>query len=190
MKKTWAAIGTVIGLGVAVFLLNRQIPPVTVQGGNTSTASVPGAQGNSPSLTDIVLKDLDGKEVKIADFNGKVVLIDFWATWCGPCKLEIPMLIELQKKYASRGLVILGVDIDEEGNDVVRKFMQTERFDVNGQKEAFNYPILVAPHSLGDKFGVDGYPTSVLISRDGHLAKITPGLVGLDELEKDVLSQF
>jgi cytochrome c biogenesis protein CcmG/thiol:disulfide interchange protein DsbE len=180
-NKTWAAIGTVVGLLLAIFLLNRQLPPVTAQ---------PNSGNNGALLTDIVMKDLDGKTVKIADLGGKVVLLDFWATWCGPCKYETPMLIELQNKYASRGFIVLGVAMDEGGKGVVEPYVRTERFDVQGKQLAMNFPIILGTSSLEEKFGVTGYPTTVLISRDGHLVKITPGLVSMDEIEKDILSQF
>ena len=90
--------------------------------------------------------------------------MNFWATWCEPCKIEIPWMIEFQEKYGPRGFTILGVSMDEEGKKAVEPFLEKERFDVNGQKEAMNYPILLGSDSIADKFGgIMGLPTSMLL---------------------------
>src|ERR1700737_182548 len=112
-------------------------------------------------------KDLDGKDASLDDYKGKVVLVNFWATWCDPCRVEIPWLIEMQQKYSARGFTVLGVAMDEEGRSVVAPFVEKERFDVNGGKSQMNYPIVVGGDAAADKFGgLLGYPTSILISRD------------------------
>ena len=113
--------------------------------------------------------------------------MNFWATWCDPCRGEIPWLIELQKKYGSRGFTILGASMDEEGKKVVQPFLDKERFDVDGQKEAMNYPILLANDSIAEKFGgVLGLPTSVLFTRDGKQSKRIVGPIKLDEISKAI----
>jgi cytochrome c biogenesis protein CcmG/thiol:disulfide interchange protein DsbE len=115
------------------------------------------------------------------------VLVNFWATWCGPCKIEIPWMIEFQKKYSSRGFTILGVSMDEEGKKVINPFLEKERFDVDGQKEAMNYPILVGNDSIADKFGsLVGLPTSMLFTRDGKKVKTIVGLVNHDDIAKAI----
>jgi thiol-disulfide isomerase/thioredoxin len=144
-------------------------------------------------VPDLSLKDLDGKEVTLKDFRGKVVLVNFWATWCDPCRTEIPWLIELQKKYGDQGFVVLGVSMDDEGEKVVKPFVDKERFDVNGQKLGMNYPILIGDSDAADKFlggigGIVGLPTSVLVSRDGKRVKNTIGPVDPDQLERDIQS--
>jgi thiol-disulfide isomerase/thioredoxin len=81
---------------------------------------------------DVHFKDLDGKDVSLWEYNGKVVLVNFWATWCDPCRVEIPWLIDMQQKYAGKGFTVLGVAMDEEGKSVVAPFVAKEQFDVGG----------------------------------------------------------
>jgi thiol-disulfide isomerase/thioredoxin len=114
------------------------------------------------------LKDLSDKDVALADLKGKVVFVNFWATWCGPCQEEIPLLIDMQNKYASKGFTVLGVAMDDEGKSVVAPFVAKEKYDVNGQQSLINYPVVIGTDDTADKFGgILGYPTSFLISRSG-----------------------
>src|SRR6202023_88905 len=113
-------------------------------------------------------KDLDGKVTSLADYNGKVVLVNFWATWCDPCREEIPWLIEMQQKYSAKGFTVLGIAMDEEGAKVVNPFVSKERFDVNGAQSQMNYPIVIGNDEAADKFGgLLGYPPSLLVNRAG-----------------------
>ena len=140
---------------------------------------------------DLRLKDIDGKDVSLADLKGKVVFVNFWATWCDPCRVEIPWLIDMQAKYGPKGFTIVGVAMDEEGKSVVTPFLQKERFDVNGQKEAMSYPIWLGTEEAADKFGgILGYPTSFLISRDGKQVRKFQGLEGYDTLAKAIEGQL
>ena len=91
--------------------------------------------GNAASAPNWELKDLDGKTVRSSDFRGKVVVLDFWAMWCGPCRAEIPDFVALQKKYAPEGLVIIGASVDEGGASTVKPFTQKIRV---------NYPVVLA----------------------------------------------
>ncbi|HZV59105.1 MAG TPA: TlpA disulfide reductase family protein [Candidatus Eremiobacteraceae bacterium] len=142
----------------------------------------------APALS---LKDLNDKEVALSDFQGKVVLINFWATWCGPCRIEIPWLIEMQNKYRDKGFVVLGIAMDDEGKSVVAPFVEKERFEVNGQKVPMSYPILIGNDATGNQFGgLLGYPTSFLISRDGKIVKKVQGLVSYGEISKAIESQL
>lgn len=147
-------------------------------GGDVSTA---------PPAPDVTVKDLDGNDVSLAQYKGKVVLVNFWATWCDPCRIEIPWLIQFQNKYGSRGFTILGMAMDEEGKKVVQPYVEKERFDVNGTPTPMNYPIVIGNDSVADKFGgIIGYPTSILISRDGHVVKRITGLISEGELSKTI----
>ncbi len=125
------------------------------------------------------LRDASGKEAKLSDYKGKAVLLNFWATWCGPCKLEIPWFIEFQKKYGDRGLAILGISMDEDGWKVVTPYVQ---------KMGMNYPVLLGNEEVAKLYGgVDGLPTTLLIDRAGKIAAMHTGLVSKPSYEEEIL---
>ncbi len=138
------------------------------------------------SATEVVIKSLDGKDVTVAQYKGKVVLVNFWATWCEPCKIEIPELIQLQQKYEPKGFTILGVAMDDEGKSVVAPFVQTKRYDIGGgQQVPMNYPILIGNDDVANKFGgLLGYPTTVLFDKNGKEVKRTTGAIAYEEYAK------
>ncbi len=133
--------------------------------------------GKVPAWT---LRDVDGREVKSSDFKGKVVVIDFWATWCPPCRKEIPDYIALQKKYAERGLVILGFSMDEGPASDVKAF---------GVKMKVNYPLLMADGAVAEAFGgIEGLPTAFVIDREGNIRHRKVGLSDPAAYEKLIAS--
>jgi thiol-disulfide isomerase/thioredoxin len=163
MKKVLVIVFTVLFLVVLTYYIDR----ATRLPGKPSMSAAASAKMDKPE-PDITLKDLQGKEVSLADLKGKVVFVNFWATWCGPCQDEIPSLIDLQNKYASKGFTVVGIAMDDEGESVVAPFVAKEKYDVNGQQLPINYPILIGTDEAADKFGgIMGYPTSFLISRNG-----------------------
>jgi len=136
---------------------------------------------------DVTFKDLQGKDVRLADLKGKVVVVNFWATWCEPCQIEIPWMIGFQEKYADKGFTLLGVAMDDEGKSVVGPFVEKMQFDVDGKKMAMNYPIVIGNDDLSSKFGgLIGLPTTMVVGRDGKIHKRFLGLVSHDELEKEI----
>jgi thiol-disulfide isomerase/thioredoxin len=136
--------------------------------------------------TQVVMKSLDGKDVTVAQYQGNVVLVNFWATWCEPCKIEIPELIQLQEKYSPKGFTILGVAMDDDGKSVVAPFVRTKRYDIGGGKEVpMNYPILLGNDDVANKFGgLLGYPTTVLFDKNGKEIHRTTGAIAYDEYAK------
>jgi cytochrome c biogenesis protein CcmG/thiol:disulfide interchange protein DsbE len=170
--------------GLAALMLLAACSAAWAAGGELK----PWSGGATPSLA---LRDLQGKEHKLADYRGKVVVLNFWATWCDPCRVEIPWLIEMQQKYAGKGFTVLGVAMDEEGKSVVAPFVAKEHFDVAGQKLPMSYPILIGTDAIADKFGgLLGYPTSILISRDGKQVKRITGLISYEEISHSIESQL
>ncbi len=136
---------------------------------------------------EVMFKDLQSNNVSLASYKGKVVLVNFWATWCEPCRIEIPWMIEFQQKYSGKGFTVIGVAMDDEGKSAVEPFVQKQQFDVDGKQMAMNYPILLGNDDIAQKFGgLIGIPTSVLISKDGKVVKRFIGLVNHDTLDKEI----
>ena len=145
--------------------------------------------GPPPDAPNVTFNGLDGENVTLASLKGKVVIINFWATWCDPCQEEIPWMIEFQQKYADKGFTMLGVAMDDEGKKVVEPFVRDTRFDVGGRQMTMNYPIMLGNDEITSKFGgLFGLPTSIVISRDGKIRKKYIGLVGREEMEKEITS--
>jgi peroxiredoxin len=127
------------------------------------------------------LKDVDGKPVNFSQFKGKVVVLDFWATWCGPCRSEIPGYVKLQEKYKDKGLVIIGVSLDQQGPEVVKKFMRDFHL---------NYQVVMGDDAVVEAFGgVDGIPSTFIIDRTGKIRDKKVGAMETAEYEK-VLLQY
>lgn len=126
------------------------------------------------------LKDVEGKVVTSESFKGKVVVVDFWATWCPPCRAEIPGYIELQKKYGKDGLVIIGISLDQKGPSVVKPFM--EKFGIN-------YPIVMGDDEISAAFGgMDAIPTTFIIDRAGIIRDRKVGSEPTEDYEKRLLA--
>lgn len=150
--------------------------------------------GSSGPLSDapaVAIKDLAGNDVTLQQFRGKVVLVNFWATWCQPCQIEMPWFIEFQEKYGAQGFTVLGVAMNDEGKDVVGPFIEKEEFDVDGHKRKVNYPILIGNDAIAAKFGgLLGLPTTLVISRDGKITKRFIGLVNHELIVKEIEAQL
>lgn len=120
------------------------------------------AAGVRQEAPDFDLKDVDGKAVRLSDYRGKVVLLDFWATWCGPCKMEIPWFMEFERKYKDRGFAVLGLSMDDDGWQSVKPFIK---------EMGMNYRVMIADDRTGDLYGgIEALPTAFLIDRQGRIA--------------------
>jgi cytochrome c biogenesis protein CcmG/thiol:disulfide interchange protein DsbE len=162
--------------------LGARLSRKSVQAGGTASpaeeesSSTPKAGSMAP---DFELKTADGKIVKLSDYRGKAVLLNFWATWCGPCKIETPWLVDFYKQYQPQGLEIVGVAMDDAGSqDEIAKFVK----DMN-----INYTIVQGTEKVADAYGgIDGLPISFFIDRNGKIVNMTIGLRGQRDLEDDI----
>ena len=124
---------------------------------------------------DFTLESLDGTSLRLSDLRGKAVLLNFWATWCGPCKIEMPWFIELQKEYGPQGLQVVGVAMDDSSKDDIAKF---------AREMGVNYPVLLGKEAVGDAYGgVPALPETFFIGRDGKIVDKIIGLRGKAEIE-------
>jgi thiol-disulfide isomerase/thioredoxin len=117
---------------------------------------------------DFNLKDANGVDFKLSGLKNRVVLVNFWATWCGGCQEEIPWLVEFQKMYGGQGLVVVGISMDDDGWKSVKPWLKEKNV---------NYPIVIGNQKLGDQYKLVGMPLTVLVDREGRIADLHPGLV-------------
>jgi peroxiredoxin len=157
---------------LAVALLFHGLPSTAVR-----AASVKPDKDRKPA-PEFTLKDADGKTVHISDYKGKVVLLDFFATWCGPCKIEIPWFMDFERKHRDKGFAVIGVSMDEDGWDAVKPFVN---------RMAINYRVLMGDDSVAQAFGgVDALPTTFLIDREGRIAAVHVGLASKGDFENGI----
>lgn len=124
------------------------------------------------------LKDADGRPVRLSDYRGQVVMLNFWATWCGPCKIEIPWFVDFQRKNKDRGFAVIGVSMDEEGWDAVKPFVSSM---------GVNYRIVLGDDSVAQAYGgVEALPTTFLIDREGNIASVHVGLAPKSDFENGI----
>jgi peroxiredoxin len=126
---------------------------------------------------DFTLTDAKGTPVKLSAYEGRVVLLDFWATWCTGCKVEIPWYMEFQNKYKKSGLSTLGVSMDDDGWKSVKPFLRQHKI---------NYPIVIGNWGMGDRFGFSSMPATLLIDRSGKIADLHVGMVDKDAFESEI----
>jgi len=145
---------------------------------NVSAADLK-AESDRKVAPDFTLKDADGRAVKLSDYRGKVVLLNFWATWCGPCKVEIPWFIEFENQYKDQGFAVLGVALDEEGWDVVRPYIAEKKV---------NYRVLLGDDATAQMYGgVESLPTTFLLDRNGRIASVHVGLVSKSNYQNEII---
>lgn len=149
-------------------------------GTRTVSAAARNAKDRKPAA-DFTLKDANGASVKLSDYRGKVVLLNFWATWCGPCQLEIPWFVEFEQQFKSQGFAVLGVSMDEDGWSAVKPYLAEHKV---------NYRVLLGDDSVTQLYGgVESLPTSFVIDREGKVA-FAPhvGLINKNEYISEIQS--
>ena len=140
-----------------------------------SPASVRGQKVKAPQFE---LRDVNGRAVRLSDYQGKVVLINFWATWCPPCRAEMPDLVRLQREHARQGLQIIGITYPPERKDQVRRFARSLKV---------NYPIILGTRQIKAQFSSDEtLPLTVVIDRDGKVSEIISGILLPEEFDQKI----
>jgi peroxiredoxin len=143
----------------------------------TVKAAVKAEKERKPA-PDFALKDVTGKMVKMSDYRGKVVLLNFWATWCGPCKIEIPWFMDFEQTYKDKNFAVLGVSLDEDGWDAVKPYIEQKKI---------NYRVVIGTEQVAELYGsVDSLPTTFMIDREGRVAAIHIGLVSKSDYQHDI----
>jgi peroxiredoxin len=137
----------------------------------TYSASVADARKPAPNFN---LNDSNGAPIKLSDYKGKVVLLNFWATWCHGCGLEIPWFIEFQDEFKNKGLIVVGVSMDDDGWKSVKPYMLEKKV---------NYTMVLGDKKMGDLYGLPGMPMTLLIDRDGKIANTCLGVVDKNKCE-------
>jgi peroxiredoxin len=177
------AAAAALGVGViTVASLTGRPKPVVIEETSSSSAAdktTPVCKADSQANLDFTVKDMHGASVRLADYKGKVILLNFWATWCPPCKAELPGIIELYDQYKDKGLVILGVSGDDDA-ETLRAFADEWKI---------KYPMIVGRDetALFDAYGpIYGYPISVLVGRDGAVCGRHIGPATKEEFEREI----
>jgi thiol-disulfide isomerase/thioredoxin len=186
-KAAWIGMGALlVALVLLAFLSgpsnpDADQPPPSADGRlATATGSDPedGKSAGKPAPLQFTLKDMNGVDVKLSSFKGKVILLNFWATWCGPCRAEIPSLIELQKQYPN-DLVVLGFSVDD----------PVDKLKPYAKEFQINYPILVGlgREDVQEAYGpLWGIPVSVIIAPDGTIQKKHSGIASKEQFEREI----
>ena len=165
-----------LGLGSAIYALRRARAAAAPEAAGANAKVIRFARNPEPAPP-FLLRGIDGKIVSTADWKGKVVILNFWATWCPPCREEIPELVRLQQKYKDK-LLIVGASEDEDGPKKVEQFMQ---------QHGMNYPVVMATKELIDNYcGVPALPTSFIIDSQGRIVMKHTGLYEYDVYEREI----
>ena len=203
MKRNLLVISIVVFvlglLGIAGWAnwQNRKQAAAHLQAQQSQAVLVPDTGSGMPMMTSplvgkkapaFTLTNTRGQKVSLADYKGKAVQLNFWATWCAPCKLETPWLVELEKQYAPQGFEILGVSFDDLDKDDPKLLAKDKAGIVKGAEQLhIDYPVLIDGDSISKAYGnVEVYPTSFFIDRSGTIVSASMGLTSKDDLEGNI----
>ncbi|HLQ50973.1 MAG TPA: TlpA disulfide reductase family protein [Terriglobales bacterium] len=177
MKRNGTVLIVIIGVvSLMIYAGARLSRQTAAQSGGAPPEEASSLKAGS-TAPDFELKTVDGKPVKLSSYRGKAVLLNFWATWCGPCKIETPWLVDFYKQYQPNGLEIVGIAMDSE-HDEIPKFVK----DMN-----INYTILEGTEKVSDAYGgLSGFPVTFFIDRNGKIVNVVYGLRSHSDLEDDI----
>ncbi len=168
MRKLKILMATVLAIGL--FSCTKTDEP-------TGAAKLK-AEHTRNEAADFALEDANGQTLKLSDLRGKVVLLNFWATWCGPCKVEIPWFIEMEREFKDQGFAVVGVSMDEDGWKAVKPFMQDMKV---------NYRMVLGTEEMAQLYGgVEALPTSYVLDRNGKVASVHMGIVSRKVFEEEI----
>jgi cytochrome c biogenesis protein CcmG/thiol:disulfide interchange protein DsbE len=176
-QRSWIYSGTFFAVIIILFLFNNYdyIFGHEELNGPYPLNYVPAAQKGTALAPDFSLATTDGKTLKLSSYRGKVVIVDFWATWCPPCLKGIPDLIELKKKYGKKGFEVIGVSVDTESKDKVVPFIK---------EKGINYPVVYGDMNVYQQYGgIRSIPTTVVIDKNGKIIASYEGLMPIDTYE-------
>lgn len=176
-QRSWIYSGTFFAVIIILFLFNNYdyIFGHEELNGPYPPNYVPAAQKGTALAPDFSLATTDGKTLKLSSYRGKVVIVDFWATWCPPCLKGIPDLIELKKKYGKKGFEVIGVSVDTESKDKVVPFIK---------EKGINYPVVYGDMNVYQQYGgIRSIPTTVVIDKNGKIIASYEGLMPIDTYE-------
>lgn len=177
MDTRWI-VASVAAVGLALVVVTGGAPGWVAPNGEAAAGACD--PNPKPANLNFKLKDINGATLNLASLKGKVILLDFWATWCGPCKVEIPYFVELHAKYQNRGFTAIGLSVDD----------TIEQLKPFAAEFKMNYPVLLGRDNdaIQEAFGpIWGLPTAFIISRDGMICKKHMGLKSKEQFEKDIL---
>jgi thiol-disulfide isomerase/thioredoxin len=182
-KNAWLAMGAVLAALVLLMMIPESVPvdpnaPPPSADGSADDGAGDGALVGRDAPLHFTLKDMNGADVQLASYKGKVIILNFWATWCGPCKAEIPDLVKLQAQYPD-DLAVLGFSVDD----------TPEKMKPYASEYNINYPLLVGDgrEDVQDAYGpLWGIPVSVIIDRDGKIAKKHSGIASREQFEREI----
>jgi cytochrome c biogenesis protein CcmG/thiol:disulfide interchange protein DsbE len=161
LRRRFTEIVLAVGLVIAFLVWPTGVPATNVR----------------KTAPNFILSDSKGTSVRLSDYKGRVVLLDFWATWCHGCNIEIPWYMEFQNKYKDKGLSVIGVSMDDDGWKSVKPFLEEKKM---------NYTVVVGNADLAKLYGVDQLPVTLLIDRDGKIANSHAGMVDKNAFEKEI----
>jgi peroxiredoxin len=174
-KWTWAAAGVI---AACVCLLSFSGPRAIILKRPAQVSAAVKTLKEGQPAPGFTLQDANGAAIRLSAYQGKVVLLNFWATWCHGCKLEIPWFMEFASKYKNSGLVVVGVSLDENGWKSAKPYITEKKI---------NYPVVIGNDDMAKQYGVEAMPMTYLIDRHGKVAATHIGMVDKDNTEKEIV---